>query len=65
MYILEDKMKKNLLQKWFEDISLEEIEVKVNNFTQTDKRNVVATQTHTLELNGVIYYQAVVFYENN
>jgi hypothetical protein len=57
-------MKKNLLQKWFEDTDLNEIENKVNNFTQTDDKNVIATQTHTLEVNGKIYYQAVVFYEN-
>ena len=56
-------MKKNLLQKWFEDTDIKEIEAKVNDFTQTDKYNVIATQTHTLELSGKIYYQAVVFYE--
>jgi hypothetical protein len=54
---------KNLKTEWIEDFSLNDIQAKVNKFTQSDKIVVRATQTHALEMGGRIYYIAVVFYE--
>lgn len=57
-------MGKNLKTKWIEDNDLNEIQAKVNKFTQSDKIVVRATQTHVYVNENVPYYVAVVFYED-